>query len=128
MNSSKSNYIPGMCNIGPAERRMRRVTGFMSLSSGIILLIILVMTDVSSAWRLLLFIPFTVAASGFLQDAFHFCAAFGIKGVYNVINSQGVTDNVELEEYRKKDVRKAGLIISLSVGIGIAATALAFLV
>lgn len=128
MNSSKSNYIPGMCNIGPAERRMRRVTGFMSLSSGIILLIILAMTDVSSAWRLLLFIPFTVAASGFLQDAFHFCAAFGIKGVYNVINSQGVTDNVELEEYRKKDVRKAGLIIGLSIFIGIAATALAFLV
>lgn len=125
--NAKSDYIPGMCNIGPAERRMRRMTGFLSLSSGIILLIVLAMTDVPSAWRLLLFIPFTGAASGFLQDAFHFCAAFGLRGVYNVINSQGVTDNVELEEYRKKDVRKAVQIVVLSVLIGAVLTALSFL-
>lgn len=128
MKSSKSEYIPGMCNIGPAERQMRRVTGFLSLSSGVILLIVLVMTDAPSVWRLLLFIPFAGAASGFLQDAFHFCAAFGLKGVYNVINSQGVTDNVELEEYRQKDVRKAVQIVVLSGVIGVALTALTFLV
>ena len=114
-----SEYIPGMCNIGPAERRMRRMGGIAGALATLALLVFLLVIDAPVLWRLILIVPAAGAASGLLQDAFHFCAAFGIKGIFNVINSAGVTDNVDLEEYRVKDRNKALLIIVLSGVIGV---------
>jgi hypothetical protein len=118
--TAKANYeyTPGVCNIGPAERARRRQTGIIATIVTIVLLVILVATDASPYWRLILFLPATIAASGFLQDAFHFCAAFGVRGIYNVVNSAGITDNVDLEEYRRKDRNKALMITGLSGLIG----------
>lgn len=115
----RSEYIPGMCNIGPAERRMRRIGGIAGALATFGLLALLLVSDAPVLWRLLLVLPAAGAATGFLQDAFHFCAAFGLKGIFNVINSAGVTDNVDLEEYRVKDRNKALLIIILSGVIGV---------
>jgi len=124
---ASNEYIPGVCNIGPAERRMRRRSGFLGLIVTLIVLIILLATDVHWAWRLLLVIPATAAATGFLQDRFHFCVGFGMKGIFNVINSAGVVDNVELEEFRQADRRKAIKILLYSLAIGLIVTALAIL-
>ncbi len=126
--SNKQQYIPGVCNIGPAERRKRRMGGYLGLAVAIVLLVVLIVIDAAWPWRLFLILPLTMAASGFLQDAFHFCAGFGMKGLYNVINSAGVTNNVELEEYRKKDRRKAQQILWLSLLIGVVLTALSLLI
>lgn len=126
--TSKSEYIPGMCNIGPAERRMRRTTGIVSGVVAVALLIALLLIEAPTIWRLLIFIPAVGAASGLLQDSMHFCAAFGLKGIYNVLNSAGATDSVDLEAYRKKDVNKAMQIVALSLAIGCIATALSFLI
>jgi hypothetical protein len=79
-------------------------------------------------WRLILVIPAAGAATGFLQDALHFCAGFGMKGIYNVINSAGITDNVDLEEFRQKDKRKAQNIIEWSGLIGLAFAGLTLLI
>jgi len=117
-----------MCNIGPAERRRRRASGIAAAVAGVVMLVALLLLDAPLLWRLVLVIPFFGAATGFLQDAFHFCAGFGLKGIYNVINSAGMTDNVELEEFRLKDRRKAQLILWLSLAIGAAATGLALLI
>lgn len=125
--TTNASYTPGMCNIGPAERRMRRRMGIISAAVTVVLFTTLVATDAPTAWRLVLFIPATGAAAGLLQDAFHFCAAFGLKGTYNVLNSAGVTDSVEREAYRKKDVRKALQIVVLSIAIGTLVTAASFL-
>lgn len=125
--TTNTSYTPGMCNIGPAERRMRRRMGIISAVVTILLFVVLIVTGAPTVWRLLLFVPATGAAAGLLQNAFHFCAAFGLKGIYNVLNSAGVTDSVELEEYRKKDVRKALQIMVLSVSIGLVVTAVSFL-
>jgi len=124
---ASNEYIPGVCNIGPAERRMRRRSGFLGLIVTLVVLIILLATDVHWAWRLFLVIPATVAATGFLQDRFHFCVGFGMKGIFNVINSAGVVDNVELEEFRQADRRKAIKILFYSLAIGLIVTALAIL-
>lgn len=115
---TKQKYIPGVCNIGPAERARRRLIGIISTMMAIILLVFLLVTDAPHAWRLLLILPVTSAASGFLQDAMHFCAGFGFKGIYNVISSAGITDNVELEEFRRKDRAKALQITGLALIIG----------
>ena len=126
--SNKQQYIPGVCNIGPAERRRRRMSGYLGVIIAIALLIVLLAINAPWPWRLFLILPLTMAASGFLQDAFHFCAGFGMKGLYNVINSVGVTDNVELEEYRKKDRRKALQILWLSLLIGVVVTGATLLI
>ena len=123
-----NDYIPGVCNIGPAERRMRRMTGVVGAVVTVAFFVILLVADAHWLWRLVLVIPATAAATGFLQDRLHFCVGFGMKGIFNVINSAGVTDNVELEEFRQQDRRKAIRILLLSVAIGCLVTALALLV
>jgi len=121
-------YIPGMCNIGPAERRRRRLGGIAGAVATILILVGLILIDAPVLWRLILIIPAAGAATGFLQDALHFCVGFGMKGIYNVINSAGVVDNVELEEFRLKDKRKAQMIVVWSGLIGLAVALLSLLI
>jgi hypothetical protein len=121
-------YIPGVCNIGSAERRKRRMSGFMVTLVTLIVLLVLVFINAPILWRLVLIIPASGAATGFLQDALHFCAGFGMKGIFNVVNSAGITDNVDLEEFRLKDKRKAQQIIIWSGLIGVAFALLTLLI
>lgn len=108
---AQQQYIPGVCNIGPAERKMRRMSGVASSVVTGLILIVLIVTDAPLWWRLILIIPAAGAAIGFLQDALHFCAGFGMKGIFNVMNNVGITDNVDREDYRLKDKRKAQMIV-----------------
>ena len=128
MASISQDYIPGMCNIGPAERRRRRLGGIAGAAATILILVVLLLIDAPVLWRLILVIPAAGAATGFLQDALHFCVGFGMKGIYNVINSAGVVDNVELEEFRLKDKRKAQTIVIWSGLIGLAVALLSLLI
>lgn len=126
--AKRSEYIPGVCNIGGAERARRRRSGIAGTVLALALLIFLLAIDAPPAWRLLLVLPVAAAASGFLQDAMHFCAAFGLKGIYNVINSAGITEDVELEKFRRKDRAKALQIAGLSLAIGAAAAGASLLI
>ncbi|HUI93082.1 MAG TPA: hypothetical protein VLX68_12615 [Chitinivibrionales bacterium] len=127
-NGFKSEYVPGVCNIGPAERRLRRKSGWIGIGVGIGLWAALAFVKAPQAWRLLVFFPASLAASGYLQSAFHFCANFGMRGVFNFGPEVGKTDTVLQAEFRKKDRRKASLILLLSGVIGAIAAAAAFLV
>jgi hypothetical protein len=124
----RQEYIPGVCNIGPAERRKRRNSGIAGAVTTILILAVLLFTGDPVWWRFVLIIPAAGAAIGFLQYALHFCAGFGMKGIYNVINSAGVVDNVGLEESRLKDKRKAQQIVILSGLIGVAFMLLTLLI
>ncbi len=121
-------YIPGVCNIGKAEMRRRWAIGRNALIVCIILWGLCIVFQIAAPWRLFLFFPATVAAVGFLQYAWHFCARFGLGGVFNFGPSVGPTDTVEQAEYRKKDRRTALQIIGLSVLIGAAAASAAYFV
>jgi glucan phosphoethanolaminetransferase (alkaline phosphatase superfamily) len=117
--SPKTEYIPGVCNIGQAEIRSRRQAGWIGLVVTILLWIAFLILRVPATWRLMLFIPAAIAAAGFLQTAMHFCAAFGIMGVINFGPNVGKTDTIEQAEFRRKDRKKAVLIILYSIFIGI---------
>jgi len=119
-------YVPGVCNIGPAERAARRRSGIFGLVIAFILLAFLLAIHAPRAWRLIVFLPAAGAASGFIQDTLHFCAGFGLKGLYNVANSLGKTDTVTQLEYRRQDKRKALRILYLSLLVGLVFAALAF--
>ena len=120
MASQKLEYVPGVCNIGAAETAQRRTFGWIGLGVTVVLWAIFVVFGVGAPWRLFLLLPAAGSASGFLQAAFHFCANFGMRGVFNFGPEVGKADTVEQAEFRLKDRRKAQTIIVLSLLIGIA--------
>jgi hypothetical protein len=128
MPESIQEYIPGVCNIGKAEMRKRFVIGRNATIACLVFFGICVAFRIAPPWRLLLFFPATVAAIGFLQYAMHFCARFGLGGVFNFGPNVGRTDTIEQAEFRRQDRRKALEIIGLSLLIGAVVTAAAYFI
>lgn len=117
---AQNMYIPGVCNIGRSEIRRRELLGWIGLFATVIVYSLLVFLDIPRIWRLVIFIPATLAALGFLQARMHFCAYFGMHGVFN-FESVGNLDTIEQAEFRTKDRKKALRIIAYSVITGIIA-------
>ena len=121
-------YIPGVCNIGPAEIRQRKYIGWLAAGAAILLFAALISVDVAREWRLVIFLPAFVAAIGYLQAAWHFCAKFGLQGVFNLRSTTGQTDTVEQAEFRRQDRRTAMKIIIISALIAAVVAAAAYYV
>jgi hypothetical protein len=124
--TAKTEYVPGVCNIGPAEIRRRKQSGWFGLGVTILVWAAFLIFGVSAPWRLLLFFPAMISAAGFFQAALHFCAGFGMRGVFNFGSEVGKTETVEQTEFRLKDRRKARLIGLYSALVGIAAAIAGF--
>ena len=126
----REGYVPGVCNIGPAETRRRRAIGWLGVAGVVVLCIGLRFVDAAPVWRLSVFLPASVAASGFIQARMHFCANFGFRGIYN-FGGPGAGGSVAEQEALAKDRRKALEIGGMSAAIGavaaVAAIALASL-
>ncbi|VVB89708.1 Uncharacterised protein [uncultured archaeon] len=122
----EDKYIPGVCNIGKSETERRKQAGWIGLVITVLLYILFVYLDVPRLLRLAIFIPAMMAAAGFLQAHMHFCAYFGMSGVFNFSKEIGKTDTVEQAEFRAMDRRKAWRIIIFSVVTGIVVAAIAY--
>jgi len=120
----QQKYIPGVCNIGPAETKRRKQSGWVGLALTVILRGILVYINAAPVWQLLLFFPAMMSATGFLQAYMHFCAYFGFASLFNFGNV-GKTDSVQQVEFRVRDRHKAWQIVTYSVLIGILVSVLA---
>ena len=121
----QNKYIPGVCNIGEEEIKKRKQSGWVGLVATIVLWALFIWFDIPSIWRLTLFIPAMMSATGFLQAHMHFCAYFGFASLFNFGNV-GKTDSVQQTEFRAKDRRRAWQIIAYSILIGLAFTAFAY--
>jgi hypothetical protein len=119
MKAPKQEYTPGVCNIGPEERVRRIRGGWAGLIVTLVMEALFITFHVAAPWRVFLFLPATIGATGFLQAAFHFCAAFGFSGVFNLTADVGKTDTVDQAEFRRKDRAKALQIVSYAAAIGI---------
>ena len=119
-------YQPGVCNIGPAEIRQRRRSGYLGLAVAVVFLVLAFALGWPAWVRVLVALPVALAATGFLQAAFHFCVKFGTQGLFN-FGELGAQEAVHEAEYRRKDQRKALLIVGLTALIA-AAVAIAALV
>ena len=122
-----TTYTPGVCNIGPAERRKRRVGGYLGLVVTIVALAAFVLFHVPDPWRVLIALPVGLGANGFLQSALHFCVGFSMRGLYNMGPALGAEENVMDAEMRRKDQRKGLTIIGYSALIAAAVVVLAVL-
>lgn len=119
-------YVPGTCNIGPAEIAMRRRVGHAGLVATAVLAAVLLLLDAAPAWRLTLGLPAALAAAGYLQAWLRFCADFGWRGVYN-FGALGQQERVAAEEARAQDRRRALLVGAASGAIGLAVALLSLL-
>jgi hypothetical protein len=120
-------YQPGVCNIGPAEIRRRRASGWLGLAIAAVYLGLAFLLGWPAPWRLLVAVPVFLSAQGFLQAVFHFCVGFASRGLYN-FGALGGEESVQDAEFRRKDLRKALLITVLAVAIAIVVAVGAFLV
>ena len=120
----EGEYVPGVCNIGPAEIASRRRAGHTGVISAVALLAILVAVDAPPITRLLIFLPVAVGASGYLQAYLKFCAGFGSRGILN-FGEVGTTQHVPDAPSRALDRAKANRIMLASFGIGIAVAVVA---
>ena len=118
---AQNQYMPGVCNIGENEVTRRKNAGWIGLIVTVILYSLFAYIEVPRFWRLFIFIPATITAVGFFQARMHFCAYFGMRGVFNFVEI-GKTDTVEKAEFREKDRRKAWQIITYSVIVGVIIT------
>ena len=113
-------YVPGVCNIGPAEIARRRRAGHVGLLAAVGLLAVLIAIDAPPLARLLVILPATISASGYLQARLKFCAGLGSRGLFNfgpLGSATEVTDREALERDRRRS-RQIGI---MSFGIGILA-------
>jgi len=88
------------------------------------LLALLVAIDAPSLARLLVIIPATVSASGYLQARLKFCAGLGSRGLFNfgpLGSATSVTDPEALERDRRRS-REIG-IMAFAIGTVVAIVA-----
>lgn len=122
-----AKYIPGVCNIGPEERRARRTVGWLGLGITIVAWVVFAYLRLGPFWYLVVFFSASVSASGFIQDRMHFCANFGMRHVFNFSAEVGSVENVTEKELWSADRRKALKIGAYSLVTGLLATLVALL-
>ncbi len=118
------NYVAGVCNIGQAEIAGRRAFGWVMLGVALVLVAALATAGSARWWRLFVFFPATLSATGFLQAHFHFCVGFARRGIFNfdaIGHTHAVTDDAE----KAKDRVSGARIMRYSVVIGAAAAVVA---
>ena len=120
-------YVPGICNIGPAEIALRRRAGHAGLVVTAALGAALLRSHLPRAWRLTLAVPAAGAASGYLQARERFCADFGWRGVHNFDRrgqEQPVAGDNALAQDRRKAMRIAAASAAIGVGVALVAMSL----
>jgi len=109
-----AEYVPGVCNIGPAEIAHRRAFGHVGFAASVVLLGLLLAINAPAWARLLLFFTAAGSATGYLQAMFHFGAV-------------GTEHAVAEAADRARDRRRSLQITAGSVAIGLAVAIAAFL-
>lgn len=119
-----THYVPGVCNIGDAEIARRRRGGWVGLGLTVAVLLILFWSGVNPWWRLLVFLPATASAAGFLQAHLRFCSGFSRTGIFN-FGEVGETREVGDEDDLARDRRRGNQIMIYAALIGSALTIVA---
>ena len=101
--------------------------GWTGMLAAVITWSLLIWIHPGRIWSLILFVPATLSAMGFIQGQLHFCAGFGLTHLYNFGPGAGTADTVLQAEFRKQDRRKAVQIIAYSLAAGAGISLIAFL-
>ncbi|MFC7098583.1 hypothetical protein [Halobaculum marinum] len=121
-----TEYDPGVCNIGPAERRRRYALGAVSFAATLLLLFAVYVYDLPGWLTLVTFAPLFGAAEGYYQARYRFCAGFGLAGVYDVSDTGGDRKPVTDPAARRADRRRALRIHAAAAGTALAGALLVY--
>jgi len=126
MSDVKKEYLPGVCNIGAAEKGVRRRAGWAGLVLTVLLWGLFIIFRVAAPWRLFVFLPAVLGASGFLQAAMSFCVNFGMRGVQNFGEKVGEVTAVDESSAKRKDRGRSVQILGYSVAIAAVVAVMSF--
>jgi hypothetical protein len=118
--NTTSNYVPGVCNINPAEVKQRRAAGHLGLAIFAALLVILVALDINRWARLILFVPAVVSAIGYLQAKNKFCIGYAGAGMQHADDDDAAVKVAD--EAVAKDKARAQVMNRQAVMLALAAT------
>jgi len=110
-------YVPGICNIGPAEIARRSRAGHGGVVASLVTFGAIVALAMPAPVRLLVALPAAAAASGYLQARLRFCAGFGSTGIFN-FGALGQRSRVSDPESLAKDRARSRQISLASFAIG----------
>lgn len=122
MDTVPRHYIPGVCNIGAPEIRLRKAWGWAMLLVTVAVFAVFFVIDVSRWWRLVVFPAAFGAAYGLIQGYAGFCATYGILGVFNLGPDAGRTETVRDRLARKRDRRRALRMVLTSIAVAAVVT------
>jgi hypothetical protein len=120
-------YLPGVCNIGMAEIRVRRIWAAAMLAATIAAFAYLLWKESQPAWMLLLFPLAMGIGVSWLQARERFCVNFGVRGRFN-FGRIGPTTKVADAEARRRDFTKVRSMFLRGAVIAAVVTAAAFVV
>ncbi len=121
-------YAPGACNIGPDEiARRKRVAIAGSIATvALAAVLLLIGSPAGDATRLIVALPLTGAAIGWIQAQRRFCMAYGLAGTFN-LGKIGEMSRVSDQAALAADRRTALIIAAQGLAIGVVGAALFFL-
>lgn len=111
----ENKYVPGVCNIGPKEIENRKRFGYLGFILTIFTIAIILLLNIPSILRIVIFLPIFLTTISFLQAKFHFCAEFAMTGVFNFSDKLRKTESIVQQEFRKQDQAKALKILGISL-------------
>ena len=120
--TASTNYVPGVCNINPTEVRKRRRTGYVSISTAVIGIILFVYLHAPWPYFTVLFIPFFFGALGLLQARHTFCISYAALSKHHADNSEIV--NITDTAAHKADMRRSRTLYFTSLLIALPLTIL----
>ena len=111
-------------NIGPRERRKRRVMGVAALAAGAGLAFALVASDAPRWTRAAVFFPVWLAALGLLQAREQTCVALAARGVCNMDEGERAVEDEdtasELRDKARRINRRAILLAAIVTLVALA--------
>jgi len=121
-------YAPGACNIGPDEiaRRKRVAIAGAIATVALAAALLLIGSPAGDATRLIVALPLTGAAIGWIQAQRRFCMAYGLAGTFN-LGKIGEMSRVSDQAALAADRRTALIIAAQGLAIGVVGAALFFL-
>lgn len=109
-----------VANIGPRERRKRRLLGIVSLTVAVGVAFVLVSFDAPRWSRFVLFFPLWMAGLGLLQARDKTCIALAARGVCNMdAGEETITDDALAARLRDKAaaVHRRALLVAAAITV-----------
>jgi hypothetical protein len=107
-------------NIGPRERRKRRLLGVVALTVGVSLAFLLVIMQAPRWSRAIIFFPIWIAGLGLLQSRERVCIALAASGKCNMDEGEeGIDDESAIEKLREKArrINRRALITAAAITV-----------